>query len=50
MVTRFLRLLFLLVGILLLTLAIPHHSPWNPTNIVTSGEVVQPPISIIQSP
>ena len=39
MVTRFLRLLFLLAGILILALTIPHRSPWKPTNIVTSGEV-----------
>ncbi|MAG84474.1 hypothetical protein CMK10_09965 [Candidatus Poribacteria bacterium] len=37
--TQFLRLLSLLVGILIFVLIIPHRSPSNPTNIVTSGGI-----------
>ena len=41
MVIKILRSLFLLAGVLLLTLTLPHLAPWNPTNIETSGEVYQ---------
>jgi hypothetical protein len=41
MVTKFLRSLFRLVGILLLISVLPHRSLWNPTNISTSGEVYE---------
>lgn len=39
MVIRFLRPIFLFVGIWLLILALPQRAPWNPTNIETSGEI-----------
>ena len=39
MVTKFLRSLFRLVGILLLISMIPQRGPWNPANIWTSGEI-----------
>ena len=39
MMIRFLRLIFLLVGIWILILTIPHSSPSNLTNIITSGGI-----------
>ena len=39
--TKFLRLTFFFIGLLLFVFMLPHSDPWHSTNIVTSGAVYQ---------